>query len=126
MIMKKLILLIALFISIGAYSQERQLNSVPKVELEQISENQYIYKSTSSGIKQIGYYEKQEGVLVMTGTWKMYNNGKLIQKCFYNNGILQKIVIYKKRTKIKYSANDIHIAKLRAKVNKLQSIVSTQ
>lgn len=124
--MKKLILLIVLFISIGAYSQERQLNSGPKVELEQISEKHYFYKSVSSDIKQTGYYERQEGALVMTGTWKMYNNGKLIQKGFYNNGILQKIVIYKKRTKITYSANDIHIAKLCAKVNKLQSIVSTQ
>ena len=116
--MKNLILMFMLILSTLTYSQD--LNRIV-----QISPETYRCNTRSGNVEQAGNYIVENGRFLRHGTWKLYIDGRLVNKGVYFRNNLQELVIYNKRSRRRLNTNDLQIARLQSRVNRLQKLVAT-
>lgn len=96
-------------------------------EYNQIFENYYSVKIKGENVSQTGYYLVKNDQVLMDGKWILKLNGEKSLIGFYKEGSLQSLIVYEDGQVLRYSRHELDIAKLKAKILRLEnSIVNNE
>lgn len=93
-------------------------------EYTPILDNYYSVKFVDGNVKQTGYYLIENDQPLMHGKWILKANGEKSLVGVYDHGVLETLTVYIDGKPTKYTKHQLDIAKLRARIARLETAIA--